>query len=83
MLIGCKRFNSLSLTLFGQYQTAVADLHSKILDARPSRGPNSFNFMQFFGRFWQNRVLAPPSPGWVPLPQGNPESATELFTLKS
>ena len=25
-------------------------------------GLNSFNFMQFFGEFWQNRTLAPPSP---------------------
>ena len=33
---------------------AVADLHSKILDATsppPSRWPNSFNFMQFLGNF--------------------------------
>ena len=32
-------------------------------------GPNSFNFMQFFGEIWQNRLLAPS-------PQGNPGSAT-------
>ena len=37
-------------------------------EGRP-RGPNSFNFMQFFGKFWQNRMLAPP-------PRGNPGSAT-------
>ena len=33
---------------------AVVDLHSKILDARPPSppgGPNSFNFMQFLGKF--------------------------------
>ena len=51
--------------------STVADLHSKILDARPPTpgGPNSFNFMQFFGEIWQNRMLAPP-------PRGNPGSAT-------
>ena len=33
-------------------------------------GPNSFNFMQFFGKIWQNRMLAPP-----PLPSvGAPTS---------
>ena len=30
---------------------SVADLHSKILYAHLSRGPNSFNFMQFLGNF--------------------------------
>ena len=34
---------------------SVADLHSKNLDAPPC--PNSFNFMQFFGKIWQNRKL--------------------------
>ena len=29
----------------------MADLHSKILDASPPRGPNSFNSMQFLGKF--------------------------------
>ena len=48
---------------------AVAELHSKILDARPLPrlwGPNSFNFI--FGKFWQNRMLAAPrrvsTPTW-------------------
>ena len=46
-----------------------ADLHSKILDAPPPQGPNSFNFMQFLGNFWQNRMLDPPlgnnsKPAW-------------------
>ena len=26
----------------------------------PPRGPNSFNFMQFFVKFWRNRMLPPP-----------------------
>ena len=31
---------------------SVTDLHSKVLDLHPRpRGPNSFNFMQFLGKF--------------------------------
>ena len=33
-------------------------------DVHP-QGPNSLNFMQFFGKIWQNRMLAPPE-GWRP-----------------
>ena len=43
------------------------------------RGPNSFNFMQFFGKIWQNRMLAPPG-GLVPPPRGNPGSAIDQLT---
>ena len=32
---------------------------SNILDVSPP-GPNSFNFIQFLGKCWQNRMLAPP-----------------------
>ena len=63
---------------------AVADLRGGARDARPPAGPNSFNFMQFLGKFgkivcWQSYVgtilgeLAPP-------PRGNPGSATEWVT---
>ena len=53
----------------------VANLHSKILDCRTPGRPNSFNFMQFFGKFCKNCMLAPPE--WlVPSPRGNPGSAT-------
>ena len=38
---------------------SVADLHSKILDARP-RGYKFFQFHAVFGKIWQNRMLAPP-----------------------
>ena len=48
--------------------SAVADLHSKIFDACSPRGPNSFNIMQFLGKFWQNRILAPLPPGLAPPP---------------
>ena len=41
----------------------MADLHSKILDARQPGGPNSFNFMHFWGKFskivcWRSQGLA-------------------------
>ena len=36
-----------------------ADLHSKILDAPPG-GPNSFNFMQFLGKFGKIVCWHPP-----------------------
>ena len=45
---------------------AVADLHSKILDARPPGGPNSFNFMQFLGKFGKIVCWRPPE-SWRPL----------------
>ena len=38
----------------------VADLHSKILDVRPPWGSKFFQFHAVFGKFWQNRMLAPP-----------------------
>ena len=52
----------------------VADLHSKILDA-PPRGPNSFNFMQFLGKFGKIVCWRPPGE-LAPPPRGNPGSAT-------
>ena len=40
---------------------AVADLHSKILDAPPPpRGSKFIQFHAVFGKIWQNRMLAPP-----------------------
>ena len=36
----------------------------------PPRGPNSFNFMQFFGKIWQNRMLARPPEGVAPPTSG-------------
>ena len=42
------------------------DLHSKILDAPPSPGgPNSFNFMQFWGKFGEI-ICWRPVEGWRP-----------------
>ena len=50
-----------------EFTAAVADLHSKILDARPPQGPKFFQFHAVFGNFWQNRMLAPPPGSWRPL----------------
>ena len=59
----------------------VADLYSKIVDApSPTLGPNSFNFMQFWGKFWQNHMLAPPTT--PPLPEvGYPASRKSWIRL--
>ena len=55
----------------------MADLHSKILDARPPPGgPNSFNFMQFLGKFGKIVCWHPPGE-LAPPPRGNPRSATD------
>ena len=43
----------------------------------PTRGSKFFQFHAVFWKFWQNRMLAPPSPGELaPPPRGNPGSAT-------
>ena len=50
-----------------QAPPAVAELHSKILDVPPPRGPNSFNFMQFLGKFGKIVCWRPPLESWHPL----------------
>ena len=57
--------------------STVADLHSKILDARPPGGPNSFKFMQFLGKF--GKIVC-----WRPLGEilGPPLINVIRFTLK-
>ena len=45
---------------------AVADLHSKILEARP-QGSKFFQFHAVFGKIWQNCMLVPPPGSWRPL----------------
>ena len=47
---------------------AVADLHSKILDARPPSRSNFLHFHTVYGEIWPNNRLAPPH-------LGNPGSA--------
>ena len=44
---------------------------------RPTPSSNSFNFMQFSKKNWQNHMLAPPQGG----PRGNPASATRNGTI--
>ena len=56
---------------------AMADLHSKILDAPHPQGPNSFKFMQFMGKFGKI-VCSPPPRGLTPPPRGNSGSVTGL-----
>ena len=54
---------------------SVADLHRKNLDSRPPGGPNSFNFMQFLGKF--DKIVCWRPPGELAPPrQGIPGSAT-------
>ena len=71
----------------------MADLHSKILDVHhcelyklnfqvqePPGGPNSFNFMQFLGKFGKIVCWRPPWGVDAP-PRGNPRSATGFYSL--
>ena len=44
-------------------------------DLRGARGPNSFNFMQFLGKFGKIVCWRPPGK-LAPPPRGNPGSAT-------
>ena len=62
-----------------QLTLSVAYLRGGARDTHPG-GPNSFNFMQFFGEIWQNRMLAPPG-GLAPPSRGNPGSATVYITV--
>ena len=52
------------LKLADKILSSVADLHGKISDV-PPRGPNSFNFMQFLGKFGKI-VCWHPLEGWRP-----------------
>ena len=46
-------------------------------DACPPGGPNSFDFMQFFGKFGNFVCWRPPGE-LAPPPRGNPGSATDM-----
>ena len=53
-------------------------------DRRSSRGPNSFNFMQFLGKCGKSICWHPvPPQGWHPQPRGNPGSATGMGFIHS
>ena len=45
--------------------SSVVDLRG-VRGTCPPEGPNSFNFIQFFGNTWQIRMLAPPPGSWRP-----------------
>ena len=53
----------------------MADLRGGARDARP-RGPNSFNFMQFLGKFGEIVCWRPPGKLGPP-PRGNPGSGSD------
>ena len=61
----------------------MADLHSNILDVRPSPwGSKFFQFHAVFWKFWQNRMLAPPWMSWLP-PNLGEILDPPLFTVKN
>ena len=47
----------------------------------PPIAHNFLNFMQFCGKLWQNRRLAPPPRGLAPPPVGGPGSAPEMCVV--
>ena len=59
----------------------VADLRGCARDAPPRGCPNSFNFMQFLGKFGKIVCWRPPRGELAPLPRGNPGSATGCSSL--
>ena len=64
----CMHFPMHCTNIYCVQDIPVADLHSKILDARPPLGgPNSFNFMQFLGKFGKIVCWRPPLGSWRPL----------------
>ena len=72
-----------TVNIFTCGHTPVADLHTKILDVSPppSRGPNSFNFIQFLGTLGKI-VCWRPYEGLAPPPRGNPGFATAHITIQ-
>ena len=57
---------------------AVADLGGA-RGARPPWAPKFFRFHAVFRKIWQYRMLAPPPPGELAPPRGNPGSAAAKF----
>ena len=55
----------------------MADLRGA--QGTPPRGPNSFNFMQFLGKFIKFVCWRPPPGELMPPPRGNPGSATGMY----
>ena len=61
--------------------SAVADLHSKILDAPPP--PQFFQFPAVFGKIWQKSYVGALLQGLAPPPRGNPGFATGLLSKQT
>ena len=58
----------------------VADLRGAQGTRAPPGGPNSFNFMQFLGKFDKFLCWRPPGE-LAPPPRGNPGSATVTYSV--
>ena len=54
-------YTNKSKYLASHHSTIVVDLRGGARGTTPG-GPNPFNFMQFFGKFWQNLVMPPTHP---------------------
>ena len=63
------------------WKYAVADLHSKILDARPQPQVQILSISCSFWENLQNRMLAPLPGELAPPPRGNPGFATAMVPL--
>ena len=70
--------------LFITSNEAVADLHSKILDVRPLSpgGPDSFNFMQFWGIFGKIVCWHRPPPRGVGAPSSGKSWIRHWWTMR-
>ena len=75
--------NISALKFINKALKSVADLHSKILDARPPGGPNSFNFMQFLGKFGKIVCWRPPLESWRPLLGENVDPPLKMYQILS
>ena len=69
---------------FQHSETPLDDNIITVADLRGARGgPDSFNFMQFLGKFGKIICWRSPLPGELaPPPRGNPGSATALGANK-
>ena len=66
-----------TLTTFEQHQWRIYIVKFWTRAPPPPRGSKFFQFHAVFGKFWRNRMLAPPPGELAPPPRGNPRSATE------
>ena len=68
----------LSVVISGNSQWRIYIVKFWTRPPPPPWGSKFFQFHAVFGKFWRNRMLAPPPPGELaPPPRGNPRSATD------